>query len=231
MITEKRHRPATHTMKTKRKGSGRKKGQIFELTKKGHNPQFPLGELIKLAKQGDRPKDAFRVCEHLRALAWKLHHSPGAPVTRREAYCAIEQWMDEARKSPEIFETLWLLINAFEKRDVPFFASLTRMIAAMEKNNAAPDTLTMPPADPEMFWLGKLKEYYEAEQNVFCPPFFTESVSKILSLPKTKRPPLTLNQIGDFLQLHLTHRPSDSWLSSKAKLLGIPVHLRFGKRR
>lgn len=136
----------------------------------------------------------------------------------------------EHRPREFFFEILWVLVNAVQKKDVSFFKEFARTFELMTKNDAAPETLFTPPADPEFYWLGQLRKYYEAKSNVFYPPFFSESANKILSLSRDKRPPLTLNQVGDFLQLHLGYRPSDSSISAKAKKVGIPLHKRFGKR-
>jgi hypothetical protein len=206
----------------KRKGAGRKKGQITKAKERDLSP----GEITALAFKGDQKEGAIRVYQHLRTLARKLDG-----CSRREAYSAVEGWMLEAKKSPEIFEALFVLVNAMHRKNVAFFNDLARTVALMVRNDAAPDTISAPPADLEFYWLGRLREYYDAESNVFCPPFFSESANEVLSMPRKSRPPLTIKMIGDFLKLHIGYRPSESSISAKAKIVGLPLHGKFGHKR
>ena len=197
--------------KIKRKGSGRKKGQLCKAFESGQ----PLAEILRLAERGGYRKDVLRVYDHLRTLAWQqdflIRSGLDVQNKRRATYEHFVGYLSE-NGSPEVFQALWVLINAVRKKDIQFFNELARTFEAMVKKDAAPTTLFTPPADPEFYWLGKLREQFE-------------------NTPLNKRQPFTLNQIGKFLKEHIGYRPSDSSLSAKAKRVGIAVHLRFGKNR
>ena len=193
-------------MKTKRPGAGRKKGQLTKVDASTFSPSH--------AEQGDYRGDVRQVYQDLRSLAWNEG--------------VLEMGWE---KSLDAYRAMTTIVKATRKKDVSFFNELAGLFSLMVANDAAPETLPAPPADTEFFWLGKLREYHEAESNTYCPPYFSESLSKVLSLPRADRPPLTLKQIGDFLKQRTGHRPSLSSLSAKAKIVGLSVHLRFGKIR
>ena len=194
----------------KRKGSGRKKGQLTKVKERGLSPV----EIVSKAHKGDQRPDVMRVYQHLRTLAYKRNTLGTGCEDSLEAYEAMTE-----------------MVQAVIGEDAAFFNELGRTVALMVKNDAAPNTILSPPADVELYWLGKLREYYEAESNVFSPPFFSESVAKVLLLPRDKRPPLTLNQIGDFMEIHTGIRMNIKTISKKAKIVGIPVHGQFGRKK
>ena len=192
----------------KRKGSGRKKGQLTKVKERGLSPV----EIVSEAHKGDQRPDVMRVYQHLRTLAYK-HNTLGTGC----------------EDTLEAYEAMTEMVQAVINEDAAFFNELARTVALMVKNDTAPDTILSPPADPELYWYGKLREYYVAESNVSCPSFFSEQLGEVLSLPREQRPPLSIKLIGDFLELHLGYRPSKTSISDKAKIIGLPLHGKLGR--
>jgi hypothetical protein len=228
----------------KRKGAGRRKGQVIKLARGSS-----LEKILLAATTGGLRKDVLRVYQHLRVLTWKLNLD--GEMSRREAYYAVERMMGECGqdKIPEIFETLWVLLNAVRRGDVAFFQEFARTFELMKANDVAKDTIPSPPADLEFFWLVKLRHLHESEAKPsrswsssrlphparLSPPagphHLPDSLIPVLSLPLATRPPLTLDQIGDFLELRMGRRPSKSSISAKARIVGLKGYGQFGRSR
>ena len=194
--------------KITRKGSGRKKGQLCKV----FEAEQPLAELLSLAERGNYRKDVLRVYQHLRTISFRFdstirscnRYEKSLHNTKRFIYAELASDLRE-NNSPEIFQTLWVLVNAVRKKDIAFFKDLARTFELMVNKDAAPLTIPAPPAAPDFFWLGRLR--------------------------KTRRGAFTLDEIGDWLEKHTGQRPSLSSISAKAKKAGISVNPRFGKIR
>lgn len=209
--------------KITRKGSGRKKGQVSKI-QAGKSPE----EYIQIAMQGN-----FRKCvsRSYRALEFLAIKSSGA-TSARDIYKATCDVVNNMRRSPEVFGLLFSIINANHRGDAEFFRELAKALDAKPQKGILNDFFEPFAAELELFWFARLAQFYKTAGNSFgeIPPWFGNKVGSVLILPLDMRPPLTADAIGEFLELRIGYRPSASSISAKAKLVGIPLNKRFGKK-
>jgi hypothetical protein len=227
--------PEHHALKKiRRKGSGRRKGKFLKALRQG----TPSHRLAIKSYSGETRLGVRRLYDCLRTLALytKNHDVKSSPQLHRE----ISKWIKGKGFPREMFEILFVLVSATRKSDGDFFKSFA---AAFEKWNANAKTIDnrmwgQPSDDPELELLLELKTYYDIPP--FPPMFYTggervvtdswtPAIQDKLDMPIKERPRLTLTEIQELIKNKLGYDLSLSSISEKAKIVGLPVHRRFGR--
>ena len=211
----------------KRKGSGRKKGQVTKV--KGR--ELGVEQIKQEASTGTIRPDVrmfYDAARTLKVILLKEENSGQALSDNLEWY--LENYGDN---STEVFRILNPLLNAFRLNDADFFKELHKTFETMVQNDASPQTMPSPPHDPVLFRLIELSEWFKGpsismwKKNAIFPP----SMVEVMSLSAKDREPLFLTQIQDYI-FHRTGKTiSLSTASAKARTVGLPVHGKYGHKK